>query len=265
MIKKTDIELYIDKIPPTPQVIKNILHLLQHGDLVLASMEAQKDLALTAYLKNFVNKPIYGFRYKIENISQIFTALGISSIEQIIYNYMTNLLSPDEWYFFKLNKITFQNLQTELSVNWKKILNYLNIKNRNIENSITLLPACFIVTEAIFKQKKDDIIQLRSVQNIDLNTILKRLTTYNIFDISQQISKKWDMPKIIGQIVKASSGDQKNDNQKIDLLGKWMHLLLFYTLSKKQFIEAELNDFIDFNINYVSPIYDEFATLMDIK
>ena len=44
-----------------------------------------------------------------------------------------------------------------------------------------------------------------------------------------------------------------------------MHLLLFYELSQPMFIAAELNDFIDFKIDYVSDIYNDFAILMEIS
>ena len=44
-----------------------------------------------------------------------------------------------------------------------------------------------------------------------------------------------------------------------------MHLLLFYELSQPMFINAGLNDFINFEIEYVSDIYDDFAQLMEIE
>jgi hypothetical protein len=44
-----------------------------------------------------------------------------------------------------------------------------------------------------------------------------------------------------------------------------MHLLLFYTLSQSKYIEAELNDFIDFQIDYVGDIYDDFSKIMEIS
>jgi len=49
------------------------------------------------------------------------------------------------------------------------------------------------------------------------------------------------------------------------MLGKWMHLLLFFTLSKSEFIEAGLNDFIDFQIDYVLDIYNDFIKIMEIQ
>ena len=44
-----------------------------------------------------------------------------------------------------------------------------------------------------------------------------------------------------------------------------MHLLVFFVLSKPLFIEAELNDFIEFQVEYVQDIYDDFAKLMEIQ
>ena len=44
-----------------------------------------------------------------------------------------------------------------------------------------------------------------------------------------------------------------------------MHLLLFYELSQPLFIEAGLNDFIDFQIDYVGDIYEDFSTVMGIS
>ena len=73
------------------------------------------------------------------------------------------------------------------------------------------------------------------------------------------------MPPKIAQIVQASSGFKPSDDEEINRLGKWMHLLLFYELSQPMFIEAELNDFIEFQIDYVNDIYDDFATLMEIS
>jgi hypothetical protein len=72
------------------------------------------------------------------------------------------------------------------------------------------------------------------------------------------------MPQEIAQIIQASSGLKPSKDEKINSLGKWMHLLLFYELSQPMFIEAGLNDFIDFQIEYVGDIYEDFAALMEI-
>jgi hypothetical protein len=175
------------------------------------------------------------------------------------------LLSPSKWSLFELNKVTFYNLQAELSANWQKILNHLDITDKEILSSITLLPASIIVSDALFGEKKEDVELLRSVNDIDLNTILKRICGLDLFDISQRIAQKWEMSEDIVTIVQASSGIKPAEDEDINNLGKWMHLLLFYTLSKPTFIDAGLNDFIDFQIEYVQDIYDDFSKLMEIE
>lgn len=265
MITNEIINDFINKIPPAPKALQATIMFLNNGELIKAAQIAETDLALKAYLKNIVNKPIYGFKNEVSEVSQIFGILGVSSSQQTVYNYMMTLLSPKKWELFKLKESTFHELQAKLSRRWKQILNHLNIEDMEIESAIALLPASIIVSEALFSSKKADIDLLRSVNNIDLNTILSRLCSQDLFDICEKIAHKWEMPSSIAQIVQASSGSKPAEDAKLNTLGKWMHLLLFYELSQAMFIEAELNDFIDFNVEYVGDIYEEFATLMEIS
>lgn len=265
MITNEKINSFIEKIPPAPKALQVTIMLLNNGELTKAAQIAETDLALKSYLKNIVNKPIYGFRNEVSEVSQIFGILGVSSSQQTVYNYMITLLSPDEWSLFKLNATIFHELQARLSRKWKTILNHLGINDMDIESAITLLPASIIVADALFGEKKDDVNLIRTTSDIDLNTILSRLCDNDLFDICEKISLKWEMPPKIAQIIKASSGNKPNDNDSINNLGKWMHLLLFYELSQPIFIDSELNDFIDFNIAYVDDIYEDFAKLMEIS
>lgn len=265
MITNKMIEAYIDKIPPAPKVVRATLQLLNAGELVKAAQIAQTDLALSSYLKHIVNTPSYGFKNEVSEISQIFGILGVSRSQQSVYNYMLSLLSPKEWVLFSLNQTTFYNLQADLSAYWKIILSYLKIKDKELESAIALLPASIIVTEALFCEKKQDVILLKSVDNIDFNTILQRLCGVTLFDICEKISLKWDMPETIAKVIHSASGKTTDNDKNIELLGKWMHLLLFYTLSKPNYIESGLNDFLEFNIEYVEDIYEEFSQLMDIQ
>ncbi|MFK5938048.1 MAG: HDOD domain-containing protein [Sulfurimonas sp.] len=265
MITKDIINDFIEKVPPSPKVLKVTLMLLEQGELIKAAQIAKEDLALSAYLKDLVNKPIYGFKNHVDDISQIFGILGVAKSQQAVYNYMISLLSPDTWKLFSLNKRSFNNLQADLSANWQKILLFLEIKDKDIASSISLLPASIIVSEALFNERKDDVNLLRSVSHIDLNTILQRLCQVDLFDICELIAKKWDMDERIGSIIQAASGLKPTEDEKLNLLGKWMHLLLFYTLSQPNYIEAGLNDFIDFQIDYVQDIYDDFSQVMEIQ
>jgi HD-like signal output (HDOD) protein len=264
MITKDEINLYIDKIPPVSKILSETLNALNEGELVKAANIAKEDMALSAYLRDLVNRPIFGFTNEVHEVSQIFGILGVSGSQQSVYNYMINLLSPDKWIVFNLNGTTFSNLQAELSANWKKILAYLQIKDKTIESSIALLPASVIVSEAMFCNKLDDVTLLKTNASLDFNTILQRLCGLDLFDICEMIVKKWNLPKDVAEIIHASSGIRPSDNTTINTLAKWMHLLLFYTLSKPLFIEAQLNDFIDFQIDYINDIYEDFSTLMEI-
>ena len=265
MITKDKIDSFIEKIPPSSKVLKVTLSLLDSGELVKAAQIAKQDLALSAYLKDLVNKPIYGFKNQVDDVSQIFGILGVAKSQQAVYNYMMTLLSPKNWSFFALNQVAFHNLQDILSIHWQKILHHLQITDKEIQSAITLLPASIIVAEALFNEKKENVALLRSASDIDLNTILLRLCQVDLFDICKMIANKWDMHENIALIVLAASGIKPAQDETINTLGKWMHLLLFHTLSQPQFITAQLNDFIEFHIEYVDSIYDDFAKVMEIQ
>ncbi len=265
MITKDKIDFYIEKIPPTPKVLRDTLLLLNSGELIRAAHIASEDLALKSYLKNIVNKPIYGFKNEVSDITQIFGILGVSSSQQTVYQYMLNLLSPKKWVLFKLNASSFTDLQARLSQNWKLILKHLNIDDKEVESAITLLPASIIISEALFHERMEDVHLLRSVHDLDFNTILVRLCGVDLFDICEQIAHKWEMSDKIAHIVQAASGIKPSNDETINTLAKWMHLLLFYELSQPLFIEAGLNNFIDFQVDFVADIYDDFAALMEIE
>ncbi len=265
MITKDKIDVFIEKIPPAPKALNETIRLLNAGELVKAAKVAEEDLALKSYLKQVVNRPIYGFKNEISEISQIFGILGVSLSQQTVYNYMITLLSPKNWTLFELNAKLFHDLQANLSKKWEMVLKHLKIDDKQIYAAISLLPASIIVTEALFAEKKDDVNLLRSTKALDYNTILVRLCGIGLFDICLQIAKKWEMDEKISNIVKAASGTNPSNDEETNKLGKWMHLLLFYELSQPEFIKAGLNDFVDFQIDYVGDIYEDFAVLMGVE
>lgn len=265
LITKAQIDDFIEKIPPSPQILKQTMMLLNAGELSKAAKVAIEDKALNSYLKNIVNKPIFGFRQEVSDISQIFGILGLSGSQQAVYNYMISLLSPAKWSLFELNSHTFYDLQAQLSSVWKKVLNHLDIEDKEIESAIALLPASIIVADALFGEKINDVHLLKSVNEIDYNTILQRLCKMDLFDICEEIAKKWDMEPKTYEIVQAASGVKSYDDKQTMLLGKWMHLLLFFTLSKPEFIEAKLNDFIEFQVDFVEDIYGDFMNIVEVE
>jgi len=265
MITQEDIKEYIKKIPPAPDVLNQTILHVNAGDLVKAAKVAQEDLALKTYLKHLVNKPIYGFKNEVHELPQIFGILGVNGAKQSLYNYMLSLLSPKKWVLFSMNQHLFYDLQADLSRSWHDILVHLKVDDKDIESAITLLPSSIIICEALFKENLENVKLLRSTKNLDYNTILKRLTKLDLFDISKYIAKTWQMPDMVGTIVLCASGTRPAENKEINQLSKWMHLLLFYQLSKPHYIEAGLNDFIEFNIDYVMDIYEDFMKVMEVK
>lgn len=263
MITHQEISEFIEKIPPTPAILKATLAFVDQGELTKAAKTAAQDPALSRYLTTLVNKPIYGFRNEIHDLSQIFGILGTSGAQQVLYNYMMSLLSPAHWELFGLNQHLFYELQAQLSTQWQKILRHLEIDNKDIESAITLLPASIIVCEALFKNRKSEVELLRSVKALDYNTILKRLGNLDLFDISERIATAWGYSSSISKIIQSASGLKPSDDAQIETLGRWMHLLLFYTLSNSAYIEAGLNDFVDFQVEFVEPVYEAFTELME--
>ncbi|MDF1880145.1 HDOD domain-containing protein [Sulfurimonas sp. MAG313] len=262
MVKQEEIRDYINSIPPAPITLKNVLVQLSLGELSKAASIAADDHALKLYLQNIVNKPIFGFKNDIKDIGQIFGVLGLVQAEQIVYNYMVSLLAPKKWELFDLNEKSFCDIQDSLSIHWKKILESKDISDKEIFSAISLLPASIIVCEALFKAKQEEVLLLRSVKEIDYSTILLRLSDMDLFDLCKEIAKAWEMPETISRLVVASSGYSIEDDAHILDLSKWMHLLFFYQLSQPICGEAGLNDFLDFNIDYVEDIYEDFQSLI---
>ena len=263
MITQEEISHYIQNIPPTPSIVKQTLELVRIGDLTKAAKCAENDPALRLYLITLINRPIYGFRNEVHDVSQIFGILGTSTTQQIMYHYLLTLLAPKEWKLFTLNNHAFYDLQASLSRKWEKILKHLNLLNHDTESAITLLPASIIVCDALFGDHKSDVEQLRSVKALDYNTILYRLCKQSLFDICTIIAEKWEMPPAISRIVHASSGldSEVAPNEKV--LAQWIHLLLFYELSQSSYVEAGLNEFIDFQIEFVQDIYESFMQVVE--
>ena len=262
MVTQEEILLYIENIPPAPSVVKQTLDYVRVGDLTKAAKCAEEDPALKLYLKTLVNRPVYGFRNEVSDLSQIFSILGVSTAQQILYNYLMSLLAPKAWGLFSLSNHAFYDLQASLSHKWEKILKHLQLLNHDTESAITLLPASIIVCDALFAEHKSEVEQLRAVKALDYNTILQRLSKRSLFDIGNEIAAKWEMSPTIIQIVHAASGVDASVTGNTKILAQWMHLLLFHELSQSVYVEAGLNDFIDFQVEFVQDIYESFMQVV---
>ncbi|MBD3798509.1 MAG: HDOD domain-containing protein [Epsilonproteobacteria bacterium] len=263
MVTNEEIAHYIHSIPPAPTIIQETIQFVRNGDLVKAAKCADEDPALKLYLRTLVNRAVYGFRNEVHDVSQIFGILGISTAQQVLYHYLMTLLAPKKWKLFHLDNHTFYDLQASLSRNWGKILHHLGVLDHDTASAITLLPASIIICDALFGSHKSEVEQLRSVKALDYNTILSRLSGQSLFDLSSQIAEKWEIPSTISRIVHAASGLDRDLSENEHVLAQWMHLLLFFELSKGIYVQAGLNEFIDFQIDFVSDIYESFVQVME--
>lgn len=262
MITSEALQKFISSIPPKPEQLKLTLDLINQGELVKAGKAASEDLALSTYLRNFVNRPIFFFQKEIKDVPQIFGILGLGQTKELLHHYMMHLFSPKRWELFGLNEHTFSDLQVTLSTHWKKILEKENITDTNVTSIISLLPASIIVTELIFASHAKEVAILREAKNLDFNTILERLVGVDLFDVAEMIGETWEMDAKMLKILKASSGLKECGDAKLCKLARYMHMLLFYILSKPEFLECGLNDFLDFNPEFVMPVMEEFQTIM---
>jgi HD-like signal output (HDOD) protein len=264
VITPEDVAFYIKNIPPAPSVVRQALQFAREGELIKAAKCAQEDPALRLYLKTLVNRPIYGFKNEVSDVGQIFGILGVAATQQTLYNYLLSLLTPKKWELFNLTNHQFFDLQASLSKQWEDILVHLNIKDKEIYSAISLIPATIIVCNALFASKKREVEQLRSVKALDYNTILKRLSGDDLFDLAATIGQMWEMNDKTIALIRAASGTHQNLTGEQKVLAQWMHLLLFYIFSQSIYVSAGLNEFIDFQIDFVHDIYDSFSQMVAV-
>lgn len=262
MITSEEVSRYIQNIPPAPGVVRQALEFARAGDLTKAAKAASEDPALRQYLKILVNRPLYGFKNEVSDVSQIFSILGLSLTQQTLYNYLLSLITPKKWELFALTNHQFYDLQASLGKRWETILKYLNVNDKEVQSTIALIPATIIVCEALFAARKEEVMQLRSVKALDFNTILKRLSGRDLFDLAGDIASMWEMPQSSISLIHSASGLKTDITQEEKVLAQWMHLLLFYELSQSTYVAAGLNEFIDFQIDFVQDIYESFMKVM---
>jgi len=262
VITPEEVTFYIQNIPPTPSVVRQALTYARAGDLIKAAKYAQEDPALRLYLKTLLNRPIYGFKHEVSDVSQIFGILGVAATQQTLYHYLLSLLLPKKWELFSLTNHQFYDLQASLSKRWETILEHLKIEDKEIHSAISLIPATIIVCEALFSSKKKEVEQLRSIKALDYNTILKRLSGQDLFDLAAQIGQMWEMGESTIALIHSASGLHDTHSAEQKVLAQWMHLLLFYQFSQSNCVSAGLNEFIDFQIDFVQDIYDSFSQVV---
>jgi HD-like signal output (HDOD) protein len=263
LLTNATIENYISTIPPVPKVIKSCLAYLDESDMIQAANIAKEDKAFMLYLGDIVNKPIFGFAKEIKNANQIFGILGLNRAKQIVYGYYMLLILPKKWEVFDFSNKKFQNLQSNLIVNWNKILDFLGIYDKDVQQCIALLPASLIICEMLFRDIKGTVILLRESKQISFDELLYKMSGNTLFDVTSKIAKKWEFNNNIQNFITditSDNLDKKSMNYKPII---YLRLLLTYEMSKPYMVQSGLNDFFDFPLDFDEKDMIDFYSLME--
>ena len=264
MVTKEKIERYIEKVPPIPKELQRCIESVEKGDLTKAAKIASENRAICTYLIETVNRPIFGFfRNRVENISQIFGILGLTTAKQLLYAYLNTLLLPSKWRVFELDNTSFFKLQSDLLFYWNKILEFEKNEEDHLKIAINFIPSAIFVAEEMFKENFEEFVIIKQVKEINYNEMLQKFTGMNLFDISSLICKKWNMPQPIIQLLK-DLGELDASDEKYGKFVRYMHLLLFFEFSKPLYIQAGLNDFIEFHPDFVEEVYQNFNQIVGL-
>lgn len=264
MVTSEEIGEYLKKVPPLPRPLKESLNLLSENELSLAAKAAASDPALIFYLKHVVNSAAYGFKQELKEPMQIFSALGTERAKQLLYTYMVETLSPKSWGYFKLEKEDFRTFQLSLMRRWERVVKEEEIDERLLSAS-SIVAAGLIVADAIFSSRVSEVELLRSGSDLDLDTILKRVSSFSFEKLLEEIAQKWEMTSSVTNTVRLSFAKEECGEDEICEAARFLHLLLFYELSRPKMLEAGANSFISFNPEFVAPVLERFQEIAEIS
>ncbi len=263
MLSKEELDKYIATIPPLPAVLRGFKMALISGDLTKAADLASTDRALLGYFKDIVNKPIFGFTSDIKDARQIFGVLGLLKVRQLFQSYLASLLSPNQWQVFKLNAVSFQELQASFIVRWEAILKAKNMNNEQMLAVVTLIPAAIAVCENVFKAHKDTVELIKAQKNISYEKLLQKLSGYSFFDLVRIIAKKWEFPSGILDLLSLMEKPQKTKaNPQEEMMG-YLALLINYEISRPIAIKSGINDLFELDFSYSEEMVEFFYKTMD--
>ena len=257
MLTNKTINNYISSIPALPQVVKKCSQALEDGDMLRAADIASEDRALVGYLRDIVNKPIFGFRDEIKDIRQVFGILGIKRAKQLLYGYYILLILPKKWEVFDFNSAKFQEFQARIIFNWDKIVKFLESDKDDIAVAISIIPASFVICEMLFRDINSTVKILRDTKGLSYETILHKMTDRTFFDLSSVIAKKWDFSDEIVELI-ARLGDSSEGNIELS----YLRLLLAYEMSRAQMVQSGLSELFEISLDFDEEVVRDFYELM---
>lgn len=265
MVTQRQIAEYLKKVPPLPEALQKTFEYLEQGDLAGASKAAATDPAIIYYLKQIVNSAAFGFRNEVTNPSQIFSILGIARVKQLLYAFMVHSIAPKQWSFFKLNRDDFFQFQASLMSRWEKIIKAEGAGDHFL-SAAAIMSAGLVIADAIFADHADDIALIRQVEDIKLDDLLVKVAKVGFEDVVLFVAKIWGLDPNVTNLVKLSFAKIDCNGEEIECkLSKYLHLLLFYELSRPVMIEAGANSFIEFNPEFVNEVVSQFKDIVGVE
>jgi HD-like signal output (HDOD) protein len=263
MITKEELDELIDRIPPLQKTIKEVKKHLEEGDLIKASNAASDDPVFMNYLKDIVNKPIFGFANEVSDAKQIFGILGLSRSRQIFNSYIIQLLAPKKWRVFDYDAASFYTMQSEFIILWDKIVESKFDSDKNLESIAIIIPSLVALCDEIFAANLDNYEMLAN-KGYTYNEVLKKMSGYTLTQLAVKVAQKWEMDENIIKILKEYEKIPDINIENL-MVVKYLHLLIFYILSQPRNMEAGLNTLIVFYPEFVEDINEEFFELVGIE
>jgi len=265
MVTQKQIAEYLKKVPPLPEALQKTFEYMDKGDLAGASKAASNDPSIIYYLKQVVNSASFGFKNEVTDPSHIFSILGMARAKQLLYAYMVHTMAPKQWSFFKLSRDDFIQFQASFISRWEKIVRAEGVDEKFLSAS-AIMSAGLVVADAIFADHSDDIALIRQVKDIKLDNLLVKVAKVGFEDIVLFIAKIWGLEKSVLNVINLSFAKKDCNIEDLECkLSKYLHLLLFYELSRPIMLEAGANSFIEFNPQFVNEIIKKFQDIVGVE
>ncbi|WP_456403670.1 HDOD domain-containing protein [Hydrogenimonas sp.] len=264
MVTPQQIGEYLKRVPPLPEALRGTLQKLEEKELSEAAKAASADPALMHYLRQVVNSAAYGFKQELKDPMQIFSALGIQRAKQLLYAYMVHSVAPEKWGYFSLDKEAFSHFQVSLMQRWERIVSAEKIDEKFM-SAAAILSAGLIVADAIFADHASDVALLKESGDLDLDTILERVSRLSFERLVAEIAKRWEVQSDIIRLVSLAFGKEECDDEGLCTPARLLHLLLFYELSRPVMLEAGANAFISFNPEFAMPVLERFQEIVGVE